>query len=80
MGFAGASDQNRESSAETPATRGQLKQANKMFADKSSQEIGTSAAAPRTNSPSTPAMNAGGRPGETTGERVFKRRLKQQRS
>src|SRR6267142_6436509 len=76
MGFAGNPDQNRKAEAATPALRGRRKQTNNMFADRSSQEIGSSPAAPRTNSPSTPGMNTGGRPGETTGETVFKKRLK----
>jgi hypothetical protein len=39
MGFEGEPDQNRERADETPASRGGLKRANKMFADKSSQQI-----------------------------------------
>ena len=80
VGFAGEADRNRERAKETLASRGHLKKVNKMFADKSSQQISTSAAMPRTNSPSTAAMNSGGRPGQTTGETVFKRRLKKQRA
>ena len=72
MGRAGNPDQNREVVEQTPALRGRLKKATKMFADESSQQISSSAATPRTNSPSTPAMNTGGHPGETTGEIVFK--------
>jgi hypothetical protein len=79
MGFAGEPDQNRARVADTPAARGRLKEVNKMFADESSQQIGTSASLPRTNSPSTTVMNSGGRAGETTGERVFKQRLKRAR-
>ena len=75
MGFAGHPDQNRAKAGEPLAARGRLKK-NKMFADKSSQQISTSAASSRSNSPSTAAMNTGGHPGETTGETVFKRRLK----
>ena len=76
MGLAGEADRNRERAKESPASRGRLKKANKMFADNSSQQISTSAPMSRTNSPSTAGMNSGGRPGETTGETVFKRRLK----
>jgi len=79
MGFAGHPDQNRAKAGETLAARGRLKKTNKMFADKSSQQISTSAASSRSNSPSTAAMNTGGHPGETTGETVFKRRLKRAR-
>ncbi|MCU1266426.1 MAG: hypothetical protein JWM21_2744 [Acidobacteria bacterium] len=79
MGFAGQPDQNRERASDTPALRGRLKSANKMFGDPSSQEIGTSPASARSNSPSVGAMNTGGHPGETTGERVFKRARKTRR-
>jgi hypothetical protein len=80
MGFAGNPDRGRESVRETPAVRGRLKEAAKMFADRSSQQISSSAASPSTNSPSAPAVIAGGHPGETSGEVVFKRRLARQRS
>jgi hypothetical protein len=76
MGFAGQPDQNRERADDTPALRGRLQKANKMFGDSFSQEIGTSPAAARSNSPSVAGMNSGGRPGESTGERAFKKRLK----
>lgn len=79
MGFAGQPDQNQVRAAEAPATRGRLKKTNKMFADKSSQQIGTGAGSSRSNSPSTAAMNTGGHPGETTGETAFKRRMKRER-
>jgi len=78
MGFAGNPDQNREAERETPATRGRRKISNKMFADDSSQEIGTSPVTPKTNQPSTPAFNARVH-GESGGERVFKRRLAKSR-
>jgi hypothetical protein len=80
MGTTGARDQNREQMKETPAIRGLRKLANKMAADKSAQHIGGDAVTPRTTSPSTPAMNAGKRKGETGGETVFKTRLKRKRS
>jgi len=79
MGFTGHPDQSRAKAGGTLAARGRLKKANKMFADKSSQQISTSAASSRSNSPSTAAMNTGGHPGETTGETVFKKRLKRAR-
>jgi len=53
MGFEGQPDRGREESAATPALRGQLKESNKMFADRSAQEIGTDSGTRRTNSPST---------------------------
>jgi len=80
MGFAGEPDRNRARAEETLASRGRLKKANRMFADKSSQQIGSSAAMRRTNSPSTAAVNTGGHPGETTGEAVFKGQLKKLRA
>lgn len=80
MGTAGAPDQNREAKDETPALRGRRKSANKMFADKSSQHVGTDASKPSTNSPSVPAMNTSQRKGESGGERVFKARLKTKRA
>jgi hypothetical protein len=58
-GFAGAPDQNREVESETPSLRGRFKQSNQMFADKSSQGIGTSPASPKSNSPSTTGVIAG---------------------
>ncbi|HXD30333.1 MAG TPA: hypothetical protein VN643_04410 [Pyrinomonadaceae bacterium] len=76
MGVKGQPDKGREESASTPALRGALKQSNKMFADRSSQDVGTNATTSRTNSPSAPAVMTGGRPGESTGERVFKQSLK----
>ena len=80
MGTAGAPDQNREAKADTPALRGRRKNANKMFADKSSQHVATDASTPSTNSPSIPAMNTAKRKGESGGERVFKARLKTKRA
>src|SRR3982751_576463 len=76
MGFAGNPDQNRQAEADTPALRGRRKNANKMFGDVSAQEVGTSPAAPRTNSPSTTVAPNTIRLGETTGETVFKKSLK----
>lgn len=55
-GFAGNPDQNREEMKATPAVRGRRKKKSKMYGDKSEQHIGSSAAAPSTNSPSTPGM------------------------
>ena len=80
MGFAGNPDQNREAMKQTPALRGRLKRANKMFADESSQHVTGDVVTPRSNSPSTPAMNAGAHKEESGGERVFKRRLAKKRS
>jgi hypothetical protein len=80
MGVAGAPAQNRVAKADTPALRGRRKEANKMFADKSSQHVGTDASKPSTNSPSVPAMNTAKRKGESGGERAFKQRLKTKRA
>lgn len=80
MGMAGAGDQNREQMAETPALDGRRKNRNKMFSDKSAQNTGGDAVTPRTNSPSTTAMNAGTRKGESGGEKAFKARLQNKRS
>lgn len=74
MGRGADKDQNREAKAETPALRGRRKAENKMFADKSRQQMTGDGATPRSNQPSTPAQNSGGRVGETGGETVFKRR------
>jgi len=75
MGFAGQEARNSAAIRQTPALRGRLKQANKMFADKSSQQIGTGATSARATSPSVAAMNPKGHQGETSGETVFKQRL-----
>jgi hypothetical protein len=64
-----------QSKAATPSARGQRKDANKFFADDSAQQPGSDAAAPRSNSPSTPAaLPAGKKLGESGGEKVFKQR------
>jgi hypothetical protein len=78
-GFGRNPDQNRREMDETPAISGRRKRANKMFADKSSQQTGSDAVTPSTNSPSTPAMNSSTRKGESGGEQVFKRRLANKR-
>src|SRR4051812_18821191 len=80
MGTSGRPDQNRAEMEETPAVRGRRKYANKMAADKSEQHIGGDAVTPRTTSPSTPAMVAGGKRGETGGETAFKARLEKSRA
>ena len=75
MGFAGNPDQNREAMKDTPALRGRLKKATRMFADESSQHETGDAVTPRSNSPSVPAAAPTGvKLGETGGERVFKQR------
>jgi hypothetical protein len=62
-----------EAEANTPALRGKRKDANKFFADDSSQQTGSNAARPRSNSPSLPAaLPTNVRKGESGGERVFK--------
>lgn len=78
-GFAGTPDQNRKRKAATPAVRGR-KDATKMFGDNSAQHIAGDSVTPSTNAPSTPAMNTGGTPGKSGGERIFKRRLKKMRT
>ena len=79
MGTAGAPDKNRKEMDDTPAVRGRRKVANKMFGDKSSQHVGSDPTKPSTNAPSVPAMNTGGRIGESGGERLFKKELKRTR-
>ena len=78
MGFAGRRDQNREEVDNTPALQGRRKNANKMFADASSQHIAADATKPSTNSPSVPAMNVKAK-GGSGGEREFKQRLVKKR-
>jgi hypothetical protein len=80
MGFAGQKAHNVVAIRQTPALRGALKKANKMFADKSAQQIGTGATSGRATSPSVAAMDGGVHAGESGGEKVFKRRLARQRS
>jgi len=64
-----------EAESNTPALRGKRKDANKFFADESSQQAGSNAARPRSNSPSLPAaMPTNVKKGESGGERVFKQR------
>jgi hypothetical protein len=75
-GFAGNPDKSREAKRNTPALRGRRKAANEMFADESSQHVGTSPDKPRTNTPSIPAQVGGGHIGETGGEIAFKKRRK----
>lgn len=78
-GFAGNPDQNRKSMVETPALAGKRKAANKMFGDKSRRHVTGDSVTPRTNSPSTPAMNSAKRQGDSGAERSFKRRLAKKR-
>jgi hypothetical protein len=80
MGTASAPDQNRAQKAGTPALSGRRKTKNKMFGDKSAQNIGGDAVTPQTNSPSTPAMTSRTRKGESSGETAFKARLKNTRA
>jgi len=78
-GFAGNPDQNRKAKEETPALGGRRRASNKMFADKAARHVTSDAVTPRSNSPSTPAMNTAKRAGESGGEKVFKRRLSKKR-
>ena len=79
-GMAGAPDQNRQQKRDTPALSGRRKNANKMFADKSAQNVGSDAVTPKTASPSTVVANSAGRKGETGGETAFKARLNKKRA
>jgi hypothetical protein len=78
-GFAGNPDQNRQEQNSTPAIRGRRKEANKLAADPSAQNVGSDPVTLGTSSPSTPAMNKSGK-GDTGGERVFKQRLAKKRA
>jgi len=70
-------DKRTESEKETPAARGRRKDANKFFADDSSQMTGSGGEAPRDNTPSVPAaVPTGTKLGESGGEREFKARQK----
>jgi len=77
-GFAGQNDQNRKEKDETPAVRGR-RSGNKMFADASSQHVGSDSTKPSTNSPSVPAMNVKAK-GASGGETQFKKRLARKRA
>ena len=69
-----------EAQAETPALRGRRKEANKFFADESSQAVGTRGETRRDNSPSVAAaIPTGVRQGESGGEAEFKARQKSAR-
>ena len=66
-----------EAQAQTPASRGRLKSANKFFADDSFQQTGTRGESRRDNSPSVPAaVPTQGKIGESDGEAEFKARQK----
>ena len=72
-------DQNLEDMADTPAMSGDRKEANKMFADDSSQHFGSDAVTPKGASPSTTAAIPSGQPlGESGSEKAFKQRMKEQ--
>ncbi len=74
-GFKGNPDQNREEKKNTPALRGRRKAATDMFADKSTQHVGTDGAKPMSNMPSIPAaIPTTTRLGESGDERAFKQR------
>jgi hypothetical protein len=73
-GFVGNPDQNREEMKNTPALRGRRKAATEMFADESTQHVGTDAAKPMSNMPSVPAaIPTDTKLGESGDERAFKR-------
>jgi|SRR5215213_4969552 len=70
-------DKRTESEKATPATRGRRGDANKFFADDSSQMTGSRGESPRDNSPSIPAaVPTDTKLGESGGEREFKARQK----
>lgn len=70
-----APDKTLQAKKNTPALRGDRPEANKFFADKSSQHFGAGGEAPSDNAPSVPAaIPVGEKLGESGGERVFKRR------
>ena|SRR5918911_4319120 len=72
-GFVGNPDQNREEMKDTPALRGRRKDADKMFADESTQHVATDAAKPMSNMPSIPAaIPTNEKLGESNDERAFK--------
>ncbi len=66
-----------EAQAQTPASRGRRKAANKFFGDDSFQHTGTRGEAIRDNSPSVPAaIPTNVKQGESDGEAEFKARQK----
>ena len=70
-----APDKSQQAKENTPALRGRRQDANKFFADNSSQHLGSSGDAPSDNSPSVPAaIPIGEKLGESGGEKVFKKR------
>ena len=70
-----AKDKTLAAKENTPALRGAREDANKYFADESSQHVGSDGEAPRDNTPSVPAALPTGQPlGQSGGERVFKQR------
>lgn len=65
----------KEAKENTPAMRGRRKDANKFFADDSSQAVGSDGEAPSEVSPSLAAAIPTGQPlGQSGGEKEFKRR------
>jgi hypothetical protein len=72
-----APDKGTESKQKTPALSGRRKDANKFFADDSSQMTGSRGETPRDNSPSVAAaVPTNVKLGESGGEREFKTRQK----
>ena len=70
-------DKTLDAKRNTAAARGRRPEANKFFADESSQQVDSDGEAPRDNTPSVPAAHPTGQPlGESGGERVFKQRQK----
>ena len=75
MGESKDSNEKAQTKSAAPALRGRRKEANEMFADRSSQQVGSNTDAPRDNTPSVPAaIPTGTKLGESGGEKVFKAR------
>jgi hypothetical protein len=70
-----AKDKTPDAKQQTPALSGGREEANKFFADESSQHVGGGGEAPSATSPSLPAALPTGEPlGQSGGERAFKKR------
>ncbi len=75
MGVSKNDNEKAQTKTATPALRGRRKEVSEMFADKSSQQVGSNTPAPRDNTPSVPAAIPTGTPlGQSGGEKVFKAR------
>ena len=79
-GMAGVPDQNRQQKKKTPPVSGGRRNASKMFADRSAQNVGGDSVTPKTASPSTVVAKTSEHKGETGGEIAFKARLNKKRA